>query len=361
MKYFITGHTGFKGAWLTLLLKELGHDVHGYARDPLPDSLFERAKLQELCATDIRADICDFESLNHALSRVEPDVIIHLAAQPLVRYGYENPFETFTTNFSGTLNLLRASTGLSSLSALLSVTTDKVYQNTGKLEGYVEDDPLGGTDPYSASKAAADVLAQSWAHTFPHLPIAVARAGNVIAGCDVSQDRLVPDMIQAFKGSRIATVRNPASVRPWQHVLDCLSGYLALIDGIRDRKFRGAWNFGPGDSSRQEVASVASLLAQKWGDGASWQSITKKQSQKEDDFLFLDSSKSESLLNWKTSYSFEQTINDAVIWHKRVDSGEDARTVSEESVSAFLEASRLSPLSNVASAPHGSLNGANQP
>jgi CDP-glucose 4,6-dehydratase len=168
-------------------------------------------------------------------------------------------------------------------------------------------------------------------------------------------------MIQAFKGSRIATVRNPASVRPWQHVLDCLSGYLALIDGIRDRKFRGAWNFGPGDSSRQEVASVASLLAQKWGDGASWQSITKKQSQKEDDFLFLDSSKSESLLNWKTSYSFEQTINDAVIWHKRVDSGEDARTVSEESVSAFLEASRLSPLSNVASAPHGSLNGANQP
>ena len=335
MKYFVTGHTGFKGAWLTLLLHELGHEIHGYALDPIPGSLFESAQLGDLCSTDFRGDIRDAEKLSRELRRVSPDVIIHLAAQPLVRYGYQYPEVTFTTNFNGTLNLLLASTDLPGLKALVVVTTDKVYRNTGKREGYLEDDPLGGLDPYSASKSAADILSQSWSHTFPRLPIAIARAGNVLGGGDISQDRLVPDLIRAFSDKRVGQVRNPKSVRPWQHVLDCLEGYNSLAESVINSGEKGAWNFSPPVNSFQPVSVLADSLAHKWGGGATWSASLESQSPHEDDFLVLDSSKAERELQWSNRYGLDETLKDIVDWEKWFLLKGDSRGASLASIDKF--------------------------
>jgi CDP-glucose 4,6-dehydratase len=337
MKYFVTGHTGFKGSWLVLLLKELGHEVHGYSLDSLPGSLFDRARLSELCDSDIRADIRDSSRLQTEILRVNPDVIIHLAAQPLVRYSYEHPEETFTTNVNGTLNLLSAALRATKLSALVVVTTDKVYLNTGKKAGYVETDPLGGLDPYSASKAAADILSQSWSHTFSGMPIAIARAGNVVGGGDVSKDRLIPEILAAFFEGRQAEIRNPTAVRPWQHVLDCVNGYLTLIREISNSGVSGAWNFGPDVGSVQTVKDVANLVARKWSGGASWVSVSEGSACKEDDFLLLDSAKSQRELNWKNKFTFLETITETVEWARKDKNGSDILAISENSVRSFLK------------------------
>ena len=336
MKYFVTGHTGFKGAWLTLMLRELGHEVHGYSLDPIDGSLFERANLGVLCSSDIRADIRDSAKLSEELSRISPDVIIHLAAQPLVRYGYQHPEETFTTNINGTLNILLPSTRLPTLKALVVVTTDKVYENKKKRDGYVEGDSLGGLDPYSASKSAADILSQSWSHTYPNMPIVIARAGNVLGGGDISQDRLVPDLVRAFSGSNIGKVRNPNSVRPWQHVLDCLQGYLLLADSTMSQGLRGAWNFGPPSSAFQPVSTLANSLAEKWGQGATWSASIHTNSPHEDDFLVLDSRKSERELHWSNKYELDETLTDIVEWEKQVLVNGDAREASLASIARFL-------------------------
>ena len=336
MKYFVTGHTGFKGAWLTLMLSELGHEIHGYALDPIPGSLFERAQLGSLCSSDIRADIRDTEKLFSELSRVSPEVIIHLAAQPLVRYGYEHPEETFTTNFNGTLNVLAATTQLSRLLAVLIVTTDKVYDNTSKKEGYVESDPLGGLDPYSASKAAADILAQSWAYTHPNLPIAIARAGNVIGGGDVSGDRLLPDVIKAFSESRPAEIRNPKAVRPWQHVLDCLNGYLQLTNSIVQRESRGAWNFGPEIESCKSVGEVADLTKELWGGSVDWNHTQDEDAPHEDNYLLLDSTKSQRGLDWRNQLSLRQALSKTIDWEKKANEGTNTLALSRQSVQSFL-------------------------
>lgn len=335
MKYFVTGHTGFKGAWLTLMLRELGHEVHGYSLDPIRESLFERANLGVLCSSDIRADIRDSAKLSEELSRVSPDVIVHLAAQPLVRYGYENPEETFTTNINGTLNVLSSAKSLAGLLALLVVTTDKVYENTSKKSGYVEADPLGGLDPYSASKAAADILTQSWAHTYPNVPIAIARAGNVIGGGDVSRDRLLPDVIKSFAGLATSEIRNPDAVRPWQHVLDCLNGYLQLIDALTQRGARGAWNFGPDAESCKPVGEVVDLAAEIWGSPASWKHKPDEDAPHEDSFLFLDSSKAQNSLGWENKLSLSESVRETIDWEKKVIQGENALEVSQMAVREF--------------------------
>jgi CDP-glucose 4,6-dehydratase len=336
MKYFITGHTGFKGAWLTLMLRELGHEVHGYSLDPIDGSLFERANLGVLCASDIRADIRDSVKLSEELSRVSPDVIVHLAAQPLVRYGYEHPEETFTTNIDGTLNVLSSAKALTGLLALLVITTDKVYENTSKKNGYVETDPLGGLDPYSASKAAADILTQSWAHTYSNVPLAIARAGNVIGGGDVSRDRLLPDVMRSFAGKKTAEIRNPDAVRPWQHVLDCLSGYLQLIDSITQRGLRGAWNFGPDAESCKSVGEVVDLAAAIWGSTANWNHKPDENAPHEDSFLFLDSTKAQESLGWQNKLSLTEAVRATVDWEKQVIQGEDTLEVSQRVVREFL-------------------------
>jgi CDP-glucose 4,6-dehydratase len=317
------------------MLNELGHEIHGYALDPIQGSLFERAQLSSLCSSDIRADIRDSNKLSQELSRVSPDVIIHLAAQPLVRYGYEHPEETFTTNIDGTLNVLASSKNLQGLLALLIVTTDKVYDNTSKTEGYVESDPLGGLDPYSASKAAADILTQSWAYTHQDLPIAIARAGNVIGGGDVSSDRLLPAVIKAFSESRTAEIRNPKAVRPWQHVLDCLNGYLHLTDSVVQRKSRGAWNFGPDQESCKSVGEVVDIAKELWGGSVDWNHTPDENAPHEDSYLLLDSTKSQGGLGWKNRLSLHEALATTIEWEKKVIEGDNLLAVSREAVRSF--------------------------
>ena len=321
MKYLITGHTGFKGAWLSVILKELGHELHGYALDPEPGSLFDIAELSKLYASDIRADVRDAAALQKAISQVNPDVVIHLAAQALVREGYRKPKETYETNFNGTLNLLCSLDNLSNLKAALIVTTDKVYEDSNKPGGCEESDPLGGLDPYSASKAAADILSQSWAESNPHLPIAIARAGNVIGGGDRSVDRLLPDLIRAFSSGQTAEVRNPKSIRPWQHVMDCLSGYLSLVDSVANKKTRGEWNFGPENKDHLTVEAIVELASGFWGAGASWRSKSSQPALAESPTLLLNIDKARKGLAFATKFSAAQAVQSTMEWELDVISG----------------------------------------
>lgn len=337
MKYFVTGHTGFKGAWLSVMLSELGHELHGYSLDPEQDSLFEAAEISKLYKTDIRGDIRNHDSLESTLSQVNPDVVIHLAAQALVREGYRRPKETFETNFNGTLNLLSSLDRLSNLKAALIVTTDKVYADSDKPLGCAETDPLGGLDPYSASKAAADILSQAWAYSNPNLPIAIARAGNVIGGGDRSVDRLLPDLISAFTSGLTAQVRNPKSVRPWQHVMDCLAGYLLLIDSITSENSRGAWNFGPKTKDHLRVEELVELAAKLWGPNASWSPQPATNDLSESPTLRLDVNKAREKLAFSTRFSAAEAVESTVKWELAVTNGAEAMDVTRRQVIDYFK------------------------
>ncbi len=256
---------------MTLLLLSRGHRVSGLALDPAERSLFKRAGLADQLVSDFRVDIRDAEATAAAVSTAAPDVVVHMAAQSLVRESYRDPRYTYETNAIGTLNVLEAVAATPSVRAHVVVTTDKVYRNVDQEAGYVETDPLGGDDPYSASKAMADLLAQSWIRSFPGCPTAIARAGNVIGGGDVSRDRLLPDLVAAYAHGQAPRLRFPRAVRPWQHVLDCLNGYLTLADALLAGSGPGQWNFGPGRDSFVEVGQVATLAAELWGGGAHWE------------------------------------------------------------------------------------------
>ena len=332
MKYFITGHTGFKGSWLVKLLSNLGHEVHGFALNPPDNGLFVRADLHPIVASDTRGDIREFDFLKKTIESVNPDIVIHLAAQPLVRYGYKFPEDTISTNTQGTANLLASCRNLDRLSAVVVVTTDKVYAKGKQNLAHKEEDPLGGLDPYSASKAAADLLTQAWSHTFPDMPIAIARAGNVIGGGDVGIDRLVPDLLTSFSRGEAALVRNPSHVRPWQHVLDCLSGYLLLADEIQKSNVRGAWNFGPAPDSYQSVDGVADKLAALWGGTAAWVQGPTSTDLVEASFLTLDSSKARSHLAWSDRFTLDQALEDTVSWQKSILGMQSARSAMDTSI-----------------------------
>jgi CDP-glucose 4,6-dehydratase len=334
MHYLVTGHTGFKGAWLTLMLKEQGHDVSGLALDPVPGALFETASLSDLCAHDIRGDIRDPEVVRAALERTAPDVVIHMAAQPLVRDSYVRPRWTMETNVMGTLNVLEAMGATSSVRAAVIVTTDKVYRNVHQEAGYVESDPLGGHDPYSASKAMADLLTQSWVASFGGVPTAIARAGNVIGGGDVSADRLLPDLLDAFAHHRPANIRFPEAVRPWQHVLDCLDGYLTLAAALLDGRGAGEWNFGPGRDSFRTVGEVADLAAELWGDDASW-TCPPGEHPHEAGLLALDAAKAEQDLGWRNRLGFDDAVRWTIDWTRSVAAGAAPRTATTEQIAAF--------------------------
>jgi CDP-glucose 4,6-dehydratase len=337
LKYFVTGHTGFKGAWLSVMLSELGHELHGYSLDPEPESLFTAAEISKLYVTDIRSDVRDEGALQEALFQVNPDVVIHLAAQALVREGYRKPKETFETNFNGTLNLLSSLDRLSNLKAALIVTTDKVYADSDKPLGCAETDPLGGLDPYSASKAAVDILSQAWAFSNPNLPIAIARAGNVIGGGDRSVDRLLPDLINAFSSGLTAEVRNPKSVRPWQHVMDCLAGYLLLIDSIRIDNSRGAWNFGPQAKDHLRVEELVDSAARFWGPSASWSPQPANNDLSESPTLRLDVNKARQKLAFSTKFSATEAVESTVKWELAVINGADAMDVTRRQVIDYLK------------------------
>ncbi len=342
MHVLITGHTGFKGAWLTLLLNRLGHEVSGFALDPEPQSLFHQARVHELLAVDTRADVRDITAVSQAFNHAEPDVVIHLAAQPLVRESYSKPRETIETNVMGTMNILETSSSLPNLQALLVITTDKVYRNVGRVAGYAEHEPLGGDDPYSASKAMADILSYSWATSFPGVPTAIARAGNVIGGGDYSRDRLVPDIIAAFQAGRPARLRYPQAVRPWQHVLDCLNGYLAIIDHMlqaTDPTLRAqTWNIGPGSDSFKTVAELANLMSELWPAPSTWE-VEEGDHPHEAHLLALDATRAGERLGWVNYLDFEVSVAWTTDWYKTIQKGRDPRDVTGDQIEAFLRAS----------------------
>lgn len=342
---FLTGHTGFKGSWLVLLLESLGARVHGYALDPDPGtSMFQVTRIASLLSSDVRADLADLARLKAAMAAASPDVVLHLAAQPLVREGYKQPLQTFATNVMGTAHVLEALRAIPSVRAVVIVTTDKVYANDGAGTPFAEIDPLGGDDPYSASKAAAELVTASFRHSYFREPSAArigsARAGNVIGGGDWAPDRLVPDCMRAFAEGQPVHLRYPHASRPWQHVLEPLMGYLSLADAlIYDANSAGAWNFGPLPGDQAAVGDVAWRVARLWGDEARVVTDDSTAHPHEAGLLALDSAKATSGLGWRRRWNLDRALGETVSWQKHWLSGGDMQTFSREQIAAYLESS----------------------
>jgi CDP-glucose 4,6-dehydratase len=325
-RVLVTGHTGFKGGWLVLWLHKLGALVYGYALDPPTEpSLFESAHVAKALATDTRADLSDLARLKLALKDAEPEIVFHLAAQPLVLAGYRDPLGTLTTNVMGTANVLEAVRAVHSVRALVLITTDKVYENGSGSYLHREIDPLGGYDPYSASKAAAEIVAASYrASYFPgqddHSPrLATARAGNVIGGGDWASDRLIPDCVRAFAKGECVLLRLPQAVRPWQHVLEPLAGYLQLAQRLytaNGARFAKAWNFGPDSHGEATVGEIAEITAQLWGNGARVERAHSSQSPHEACSLRLDSTLANTELEWKPRWPLDRALVQTVAWYR---------------------------------------------
>ena len=332
MHYLITGHTGFKGAWLSIMLKTLGHQVSGISLAPESNSIFEMSHLSEIFEQNLYHDIRILKSRD--LPKMNVDVVIHLAAQPLVKASYKSPIDTFQTNVIGTLNVLEASKELAP-KAILIITTDKVYKNTDKTAGYVESDPLGGSDPYSASKAAADIATQSWRSSYCVTPISIARAGNVIGGGDFAENRLMPDLVNSFIENKAPIIRYPKAIRPWQHVLDCLNGYLSLVEKQIKEGINGEWNFSPPANPKHSVADVATEAAKLWGSDKNWQQDAGEH-KAETKTLVLDSTKARRELNWSEKLGFQESLAWTVDFYKRVSKGEQQRSVIQDQVNQFL-------------------------
>lgn len=334
MRYLVTGHTGFKGAWLAAILKEQGHELVGISLPPLDKSLYKEAALANLFDREHFIDIRNREEFTKAIKKSHADVAFHLAAQPLVRESYKFPIETFETNVLGTLNFLEGIKN-SDVSAAVVITTDKVYKNKNLTRGYVEDDELGGHDPYSSSKAAADIATQSWVSSYEIQNVSIARAGNVIGGGDWGADRLMPDLVRAFSSSSKAEIRYPNAVRPWQHVADCLNGYISLSTKMLDGQVRGEWNFGPEIDIENTVAKVATLAATTWGGGAGW-GVGSEPQPHEAGYLLLDSNKARTELSWTDKLEFTEAIKWTIEFYKFVESGKSPRKVLEDEVRRFL-------------------------
>lgn len=338
MRYLITGHTGFKGSWLTLWLASQGHSVSGLSLHPEADSLFEIAKVEEMCDFDERGDIRNPETVERAMTQTKPDVVVHLAAQPLVLESYRRPRWTMETNVMGTFNVLESVRRQGNVRALLVVTTDKVYRNVSQLVGYRESDSLGGDDPYSASKAMADILTQSWSKSYPGTRTAVARAGNVIGGGDISTDRLLPDIISSLRAGSTPKLRNPDAIRPWQHVLDCLNGYLALIEKLVDAtseiEFGGGWNFGSDADSSVSVGEITRLSMKKWGDFGAWVTDSNQES-REAQLLALDSTRAQVELGWNNLLEVEDAVDWTLSWYRELEAGTSARDVTLQQIRRF--------------------------
>jgi CDP-glucose 4,6-dehydratase len=345
---FVTGHTGFKGAWLSLALQELGASLHGYALNPPTNpNLFDALGIGELFKSDTRADLSDLVALRNAIEIAQPEVIFHLAAQPLVRAGYSDPIGTFATNVMGTAHLLEAIRGLDCVKAIVIITTDKVYENREWIYPYRESDPLGGYDPYSASKAAAEILVSSYRSSFfnpvsacaPN--IASVRAGNVIGGGDWAKDRLLPDCLRAFQAGQSVRLRYPNAVRPWQHVLEPVLGYILIANKLRGKeadRYACAWNFGPDASGDATVGDVAQWTAEAWGKGACVEIDPVKEHPHEAGLLRLDISRVRSELGWRPGWSVREAIDATVDWHKAWLEHQDMRSYSLGQIQAYRSA-----------------------
>ena len=319
-KVMITGHTGFKGSWLTLWLKSLGADICGLSLEATTTpALFDQANVGDGIRHEIQ-DIRDFEGVARIFSSFQPEIVIHMAAQPLVRLSYEKPIETYATNVMGTVHVLEASRWTSSVKAIVNVTTDKCYENREWVWGYRENEPMGGRDPYSSSKGCAELVSSAYGRSFfenDGIGLATARAGNVIGGGDWAKDRLIPDLLNDLEGGSKLHIRNPNATRPWQHVLEPLSGYLILAQRLYDGKSvsSGAWNFGPNDDGEQTVGWIAETLASKWG--VTPQVVSQSgEHPYEANFLKLDISKAKQQLGWQPRWSLDVALDKIVTWHK---------------------------------------------
>ncbi len=340
-RIFLTGHTGFKGGWLSVWLNSLGAKVTGFSLPALSPSFYQAAGLAGQYPETF-ANIRDLEAVKNSTTAADPEVIIHMAAQPLVRASYADPIETYVTNVMGTANVLEAARSCRNLRAILVITTDKVYRNDENPAGYREDDPLGGDDPYSASKACAELVSASYRASFfsePDSPlIATARAGNVIGGGDWGEDRLVPDMVRAWEANEPVQMRAPNSVRPWQHVLDPLWGYLRLAEQLvaGNNGRVGAWNFGPRPSDFQSVATLAGKFADHWGPGASWQA-DEGPHPKETKILALDPTKAMAQLAWNPQLDLDDSVRLTVEWYKQHQAGADGLALTLTQIERYRE------------------------
>jgi|SaaInlStandDraft_7_1057024.scaffolds.fasta_scaffold01570_8 CDP-glucose 4,6-dehydratase len=326
-KIFVTGHTGFQGSWLTLWLKSLGAKVTGYSLlPPTKPSLFEILQLKQ-DINHIVGDVRDHSFLQKCLIKHKPDIVFHLAAQPLVRLSYEKPVDTFHTNIMGTVNLLEAIRNTQSVKAGIIITSDKCYENKEWGFAYRENDPLGGFDPYSASKGATEIVTSSYSRSFFHsnnkkrkIGIATVRAGNVIGGGDWAQDRIVPDCIRSIYSGKQILIRNPKSIRPWQHVLEPISGMLLLASKLWDNphSYNESWNFGPNLSTNVTVKELVIQIIKELKQKPNWKDVSKntKSAVHEANFLRLDSTKANNLLGWRQTYDNKETISETTSWYQ---------------------------------------------
>jgi CDP-glucose 4,6-dehydratase len=345
-KVLLTGHTGFKGSWLSLWLQGLGANVLGYALPPpTKPSLFEIAHVAD-GMTSITGDVRDLEQLEAVFSEHRPEIIIHMAAQSLVSYSYENPIQTYSTNIMGTANILEAIRHSESAKAVLCITSDKCYENREWLWGYRENEPMGGHDPYSSSKGCAELVISAYrksyfsAKRYQHhgVALASARAGNVIGGGDWAQDRLVPDVMKAFLAHRPVIIRNPDAIRPWQHVLEPLNGYLCLAEQlwVRGPEFAQAWNLGPNDEDAWSVSWVVERLASLWGKDARWE-LDSTEHPHEATYLKLDCSKAKSLLGWSPKLRLSTALEWIVEWYQGYQQNQDMRRLTEAQIARYQD------------------------
>ena len=344
-RVFLTGHTGFKGSWLSLWLKALGADVTGYALDPpTQPNLFEQAEVSDSVRT-IRADVRDLPRIVSAVAECRPSVIIHMAAQSTVHRGYEDPIETYSSNVMGTVHLLEAVRQYGQPCALVNVTSDKCYENQEWVWGYRENDALGGQDPYSSSKACSELVTKAFRDSyFPSadfrrhgVAIASARAGNVIGGGDWTRDQLVPDLIRAFIAGQPCLIRNPMAIRPWQFVLEPLRGYLMLAERLTESpgRFGSAWNFGPEETDAQPVCWIADRLARVWDHHASWQQDPATRP-REARHLKLDIAKTRAELDWRPVLPLSTALDWVTEWYRAYGAGEDLGRLTRTQIARYV-------------------------
>jgi CDP-glucose 4,6-dehydratase len=342
-RVLLTGHTGFKGSWLSLWLQSLGARVRGVALDPPTEpALFRVAHVAEGLEHRL-VDIRDVDAIQVQVDEFKPEILIHMAAQPLVRVSYQRPIETYATNVMGTVHVLEAARLAGSVRAIVNVTTDKCYENREWVWGYREDEPMGGHDPYSSSKGCAELVSSAYRNSFlkaAGIAMATARAGNVIGGGDWAEDRLVPDILRALEQGRPVPIRNPHAVRPWQHVLEPLSGYLQLAERLYDfgQSDAEAWNFGPRDEDCRSVQWIVERLCAEWGQGASWNAQPGDHPH-EASFLKLDISKARQRLHWMPRWSLETALAHVVEWHRAWLKGGDVRALCLEQISRYASLS----------------------
>ncbi|UTY33206.1 CDP-glucose 4,6-dehydratase [Treponema putidum] len=339
-RIFITGHTGFKGTWLTRILLAAGADITGYAlKPPTAPSLFELTDTQKHIHS-VEADIADREKLIKSVKNVKPDIVFHLAAQPLVRLSYKEPAATYSTNVMGTVNILEAVRQCYSVKSFVNVTTDKVYENKEWCWGYRENENLCGFDPYSNSKSCSELVTYSYRNSFfagfESPAISTARSGNVIGGGDYAEDRIIPDCIRAVQNNKPIVLRNPGSTRPYQHVLECLSGYLLLAQAqYEDKKLEGAYNFGPDDESCVTTGGLTDIFCKAWGNGVQWGSKDEN-GPHEANFLKLDNTKAKNMLHWNPHWKIKNAVEKVVEWEKNIAAGISAGEITDKQIKEYF-------------------------